>query len=83
MWTISYKSQLSTIKIAIGFPIIKCLRKALPNVFLDCHMMVSDPSKWVEALKEAGGDMMVFHYEAEIDDYDALIQQIKDSGKQI
>jgi len=43
-------------------------------------MMVSDPMKWVVPLKEAGGDMFVFHYEAEIDDYEGLIQEIKRNG---
>ncbi|CAI2377938.1 unnamed protein product [Moneuplotes crassus] len=66
--------------IAIGFPIIKSLRKALPDVFLDCHMMVQDPEKWVEPLKEAGGSMFVFHYEADIEDYEALIAKIRDNG---
>ena len=31
--------------IAIGFPIIESLRKSVPNAFLDCHMMVSNPEQ--------------------------------------
>ena len=31
--------------LAIGFPIIQSLRKSVPNAFLDCHMMVSNPEQ--------------------------------------
>ncbi|KAK0373798.1 ribulose-phosphate 3-epimerase [Colletotrichum limetticola] len=30
----------------------------------DCHMMVSEPKKWVKGMKEAGADLYCFHYEA-------------------
>ena len=56
------------------------MRKTLPDAFLDCHIMVSDPAKWVEPLKEAGGDQMVFHYEADIDNIEDLVKDIRDHG---
>ena len=59
------------------------MKKALPDAFLDCHLMVSDPAKWVEPLKEAGGDQMVFHYEAEIENIEDLIQDIKNHGMKV
>ena len=31
--------------ITIGAPVVKSLRSHLPNAFLDCHMMVSEPGK--------------------------------------
>ncbi|ETO21212.1 hypothetical protein RFI_15993 [Reticulomyxa filosa] len=49
--------------ITIGAPIIKSLRKALPNVFLDCHLMVSDPMKWVKDFQSAGASQITFHFE--------------------
>lgn len=66
--------------IAIGFPVIKSLRKYLPKVYFDCHMMVSDPEKWIKPLVEAGGDQFVFHYESDYDNIYDLIQKIKDAG---
>jgi pentose-5-phosphate-3-epimerase len=30
-----------------GAPVIKSLRKNVPDAFFDCHMMVSKPSQWV------------------------------------
>ncbi|OBR05101.1 Ribulose-phosphate 3-epimerase [Colletotrichum higginsianum IMI 349063] len=30
----------------------------------DCHMMVSEPKKWVKGMKDAGADLYCFHYEA-------------------
>ena len=66
--------------VAIGFPILKSLRKAVPKAFLDCHLMVTDPEKWVEPLKKAGGDQMLFHYEAKVKSFESLIKKIKDTG---
>ena len=74
---------LTNICLAIGFPIIESLKKAVPHAFLDCHVMVSHPQKWVVPLKNAGGDQFVFHYESEIDDYEALIKDIKDNGMKV
>jgi ribulose-phosphate 3-epimerase len=31
---------------------------------LDCHLMVEDPERHFEAIAEAGGDSVTFHYEA-------------------
>ncbi|KAK2776270.1 ribulose-phosphate 3-epimerase [Colletotrichum kahawae] len=30
----------------------------------DCHMMISEPKKWVKEFKDAGCDLYCFHYEA-------------------
>ncbi|KAI9722644.1 MAG: hypothetical protein M1812_001575 [Candelaria pacifica] len=32
----------------------------------DCHMMISEPQKWVVPLQKAGCDLYTFHYEAAI-----------------
>lgn len=31
--------------ITMGPPILSCVRDNVPNIFMDCHMMVSDPAK--------------------------------------
>lgn len=63
--------------IAIGFPVIKSLRKNIPNCFFDCHCMISDPMKYVECLCDSGASQMTFHVESNIDDMEKLIERIK------
>lgn len=31
--------------ITMGPPILTCVRDNVPNIFMDCHMMVADPAK--------------------------------------
>lgn len=31
--------------ITLGFPVLESVHKNVPNIFMDCHMMVSDPAK--------------------------------------
>lgn len=49
--------------LTFGPPIVKCLRKHVPDAFLDCHCMVSNPAQWVPDLAEAGASQVVFHIE--------------------
>lgn len=49
--------------ITLGPPIVKCLRKSLPNVFLDVHMMVENPDKWIADMAAAGASQFTFHAE--------------------
>ena len=65
-----------------GPPVIKCLRKSVPNAFFDVHMMVSEPEKWVKDVADAGGNSFTFQIEA-TSDPDALISQIKNAGMKV
>jgi len=49
--------------LTIGPPVVKSLRKHTDG-FLDCHLMVSNPSDWIKPFAEAGADMFTFHLEA-------------------
>lgn len=43
--------------ITMGPPILSCVRDNVPNIFMDCHMMVSDPAKvggGVQAKRQGG-----------------------------
>jgi ribulose-phosphate 3-epimerase len=64
--------------ITIGAPVIKCLRKYI-NAFLDCHLMVSNPEKWVKDFSKAGANQYTFHIETTQEPL-KLIQQIKESN---
>ncbi|KAI8882789.1 ribulose-phosphate 3-epimerase [Backusella circina FSU 941] len=63
-----------------GAPIIQAIRPHT-EAYFDCHMMVSNPSQWVDDIKKAGGQMYTFHIEA-TEDPIALIKQIHDAGMQ-
>jgi ribulose-phosphate 3-epimerase len=46
-----------------GMKIVKDLRRltALP---FDCHLMIVEPERYVDAFRDAGADTITFHYEA-------------------
>ncbi|GAA5901926.1 hypothetical protein JCM8208_006641 [Rhodotorula glutinis] len=50
--------------ITMGAPVLASVHKTVDNVFMDCHMMVADPAKWVKPVAEAGGKSYTFHIEA-------------------
>ncbi|KAK3828497.1 MAG: ribulose-phosphate 3-epimerase [Benniella sp.] len=64
--------------ITIGAPVISCLTKHV-DAFLDCHMMVSHPEKWVDDFAKAGAHLYCFHIEA-TQDASALIDKIHAAG---
>lgn len=49
--------------ISIGPPVIASLRKAT-DLYLDCHLMISDPVRYLESLRKAGADGVTAHIEA-------------------
>ncbi|KAJ8103565.1 Ribulose-phosphate 3-epimerase-like protein [Lipomyces tetrasporus] len=67
--------------LTIGAPVVTCIRGALPKgeSFFDCHMMVSEPERWVDDFAKAGGDLYCFHYEA-TEDHESLIDKIHAAG---
>ncbi|TFK41272.1 ribulose-5-phosphate 3-epimerase [Crucibulum laeve] len=50
--------------ITMGAPILSCVHKGVPGIFMDCHMMVAEPEKWVNDIADAGGALYCFHLEA-------------------
>ena len=50
--------------ISIGPPVVKSIRKAT-DMFLDCHIMISNPSDYVESFAKSGADLISFHVESE------------------
>ena len=64
--------------ISFGFPVLKAIRKATAK-FLDVHLMIVSPEKYVKCFAEAGADLVTIHYEAS-DDPAACIGLIRDAG---
>ncbi|XP_042515988.1 ribulose-phosphate 3-epimerase, cytoplasmic isoform-like [Macadamia integrifolia] len=65
--------------LTIGAPVIESLRKHT-EIFLDCHLMVTNPLDYVEPLGKAGASGFTFHYEAAKDNWQELIPKIKEKG---
>ena len=49
--------------ISFGMPVIKSLR-AKSKLFFDVHMMVTEPVRYIDAMVDAGADMITVHVEA-------------------
>ncbi|KAG4092650.1 Ribulose-phosphate 3-epimerase [Neocallimastix lanati (nom. inval.)] len=69
--------------ITIGAPVIKMLKASKPNAFLDCHLMVSKPEKWIDDFAKAGADLYTFHIEAATDKTGDIINKIKEAGMKV
>ena len=54
--------------LTIGPPVVECVR-GITKLPLDCHLMLMEPEKHVEAFADAGADLITFHAEAVADDY--------------
>lgn len=69
--------------ISIGIPIVKSLHETT-DMFLDVHLMIDKPNRYVEAFCKAGADLVVFHVEAEQpQDIIASITLVKSLGKKV
>ncbi|MFL4358910.1 ribulose-phosphate 3-epimerase [Streptococcus uberis] len=64
--------------ISFGADVVASMRKHSKLVF-DCHLMVVDPERYVEAYAQAGADIMTIHTESTKHIHGAL-QKIKASG---
>ncbi|KAK1632113.1 hypothetical protein QYE76_006428 [Lolium multiflorum] len=65
--------------LTLGAPVIQSLRKHT-KAYLDCHLMVTNPSDYVEAFGKAGASGFTFHIEVARDNWKELIQSIKAKG---
>ena len=64
--------------ISIGLPVIKSIRNKTDKVF-DVHLMIENPSRYIDEFIEAGADIVTIHYEAE-KHIDRAIDYIKSKG---
>lgn len=49
--------------ITIGVPVVKSIRRKT-DMFLDTHLMIENPEKYIEPFAKAGSDLITFHIEA-------------------
>jgi len=50
--------------ITLGPPFVASLRKAMPDVIFDCHLMIENPDQFIPAFAEAGASWISVHQEA-------------------
>ena len=51
--------------ISIGVPVVKSLRKAT-DMFLDVHLMIEKPVRYIDAFADAGADLLSVHLESDM-----------------
>ncbi|MCI6991219.1 MAG: ribulose-phosphate 3-epimerase [Clostridiales bacterium] len=51
--------------ISIGVPVVKSLRK-VTDMFLDVHLMIEKPVRYIDAFAQAGADLLSVHLEADM-----------------
>lgn len=65
--------------ITFGIKMVADLRKRT-NLPLDCHLMIINPEKYVEAFKKAGADYITVHYEACKENTAEVLKKISSMG---
>jgi ribulose-phosphate 3-epimerase len=65
--------------ISFGLPVIKSIRDKTKKIF-DVHLMIENPSRYIDDFVIAGADIITIHYEADRH-IDRSINYIKSKGK--
>ena len=69
--------------ISLGLPVLESIRRAT-GMFLDVHLMISEPLRYAERFCAAGADMLTFHVETGSADYiSETIAAVKTAGKKV
>ena len=67
--------------ISIGLPVLTSIRK-ITDKTLDIHLMITSPARYTTQFAQAGGDIIVFHVEAETpENTKAALEDIRKLGK--
>ena len=67
--------------ISFGFPVLKAITSATEK-FMDVHLMIVEPEKYVERFAQAGADLVTFHIEA-TNKVEECIELIRKSGAKV
>lgn len=57
--------------ISFGFPILEAVNRST-DMFLDVHLMITDPLRYIPETIKAGADLVTFHLESESDPYETI-----------
>ena len=69
--------------ISFGIPVLKSLRKAT-DMFIDAHLMIEKPVRYVEEFCKAGADLVSFHLESDSrEGIEEAISLVKKHGKKV
>jgi ribulose-phosphate 3-epimerase len=66
--------------ISIGPPVVASLRRHT-DLYLDCHLMITDPGEYLEAFAKAGADGVTVH--AEVDGIDTVLAEARALGLRV
>ena len=66
--------------ISFGIPMLSAVRRHT-KLFLDVHLMITDPLRYVSAFAKAGADRITFHLESSSDPR-ATLEAIRQTGRQ-
>ena len=69
--------------ISYGAPVLKCLHAALPEVYYDVHLMISEPARYAPDFAKAGANLITIHLEAVPDAVGETIDAIRATGCQV
>ena len=64
--------------ISFGMPVLASVRKD-PELFIDAHLMITDPGRYIQAFADSGADLITIHMEAS-GDVGKDIESIHDLG---
>jgi ribulose-phosphate 3-epimerase len=65
--------------LSLGPLVVASIRRAAPECFLDVHLIVDNPLRYVEPLKSAGANQVSFHIE-DASDVPAMIASLRAAG---
>lgn len=67
--------------LTLGAPVVRSLRKST-NAFLDVHLMIEKPERYIQDFLKAGSDLITFHVES-TQEPQRIIQEVKAAGKKV
>lgn len=67
--------------ISFGFPVMEALKKHCKKT-LDVHLMISHPEQYITRFREAGAEILTFHYET-VENPLEVIEKIKSEGMKV